>query len=213
MNRFFSVILSSLSKYHVQDFLCRVFQMLKRVLAQFNSKINGPFFVIQGCIQALRLFLSSTATDGKSGRKLKLDNVWPYFSSCNAVPRMITEKTVMCSSRKYPYPNPPPGREMGIPRGEKVQEKAIFEGVGICFPRLVLITVKLSVHQQELVLIFGSKIQDFTRHNSKPIVCFPDSRLSNTVEQTKWSLVGGSRLQESRNMGPHPRRGPDTCTL
>ena len=59
---------------------------------------------------------------------------------------------------------------------------------------------------------FGSKIQDFTRHNSKPIVCFPDSRLSNTVEQTKWSLAGGSRLQESRHMGPHPRRGPDTST-
>ena len=145
MNRFFSVI-SSLSKYHVQDFLCCVFQMLKRILAQFNSKINGPFFVIQGCIQALKLFLSSTATDGKSGRKLKLDNVWPSFSSCNAVPRIITEKTVMCSSRKYPYPHPPPRRETGIPRGEKVQEKAIFEGVGICFPRLVLITVKLSVH-------------------------------------------------------------------
>ena len=89
MNRFFSVILSSLSKYHVQDFLCRVFQMLKRDLAQFNSKINGPFFVIQGCIQALKLLLSSTATDGKSGRKLKLDNVWPSFSSCNAVPRII----------------------------------------------------------------------------------------------------------------------------
>ena len=120
--------------------------MLKRILAQFNSKINGPFFVIQGYIQALKLFLSSTATDGKSGRKLKLDNVWPSFSSCNAVPRIITEKTVMCSSRKYPYPHPPPRRETGIPRGEKVQEKAIFEGVGICFPRLVLITVKLSVH-------------------------------------------------------------------
>ena len=42
MNRFFSVI-SSLSKYHVQDFLCCVFQMFKSVLAQFNSKINGPF--------------------------------------------------------------------------------------------------------------------------------------------------------------------------
>ena len=52
--------------------------MLKRVLAQLNSKINGPFFfVFQGCIQALKLFLSSTATDGKSGRKLKLENVWP----------------------------------------------------------------------------------------------------------------------------------------
>ena len=175
--------------------------MLKSILAQFNSKINGPFFVIQGCIQALKLFLSSTATDGKSGRKLKLDNVWPNFLSCNAVPRIITEKTVMCSSRKYPYPHPPPRRETGIPRGEKVQEKAIFEGVGICFPRLVLITVKLPV-----------QIQDFTRHNSKPIVCFPDSRLSNTVEQTKWSLAGGSRLQESRHMGPHPRRGPDTST-
>ena len=91
MNRFFSVI-SSLSKYHVQDFLCCVFQMLKRVLAQFNSKINGPFFVIQGSIQELKLFLSSTATDGKSGRKLKLENVWPNFSSCNAVPRIITAK-------------------------------------------------------------------------------------------------------------------------
>ena len=42
MNIFFSVI-SSLSKYHVQDFLCCVFQMFKSVLAQFNSKINGPF--------------------------------------------------------------------------------------------------------------------------------------------------------------------------
>ena len=42
MNRFFSVI-SSLSKYHVQDFLCCVFHMFKSVLAQFNSKINGPF--------------------------------------------------------------------------------------------------------------------------------------------------------------------------
>ena len=73
--------------------------MLKRVLAQLNSEINGPFFVIQGCIQALKLFLSSTASDGKSGRKLKLENVWPNFSSCNAVPRIITEKIVMCSSR------------------------------------------------------------------------------------------------------------------
>ena len=61
--------------------------------------INGPFFVIQGCIQALKLFLSSTATDGKSGRKLKLENVWPNFSSCNAEPRIITEKNVICSSR------------------------------------------------------------------------------------------------------------------
>ena len=73
--------------------------MFKRVLAQLNSKINGPFSVIQGCIQVLKLFLSSTATDGKSGRKLKLENVWPNFSSCNAVPRIITEKIVMCSSR------------------------------------------------------------------------------------------------------------------
>ena len=73
--------------------------MLKCILAQLNSEINDPFFVIQGCIQALKLFLSSTATDGKSGRKLKLENVWPNFSSCNAVPRIITEKIVMCSSR------------------------------------------------------------------------------------------------------------------
>ena len=51
--------------------------MLKLVVAQLNSEINGPFFVIQGCIQALKLFLSSTSTDGKSGRKLKLENVWP----------------------------------------------------------------------------------------------------------------------------------------
>ena len=73
--------------------------MLKRVLAQLISTINGPFFVIQGCIHALKLFLSSTATHGKSGRKLKLENVWPNFSSCNAVPRIITEKIVMRSSR------------------------------------------------------------------------------------------------------------------
>ena len=145
MNRFFSVI-SSLRKYHVQDFLWYVFQMLKRVLAQFNLKINGPFFVIEGCTQALKLFLPSTATDGKSGRKQKLDNVWPNFSSCNALLRIINEKIVMCSSRKYPYPHPPPRRATEIPRGEEVQQKAISEGMGICFPRLVLITVKLWVH-------------------------------------------------------------------
>ena len=124
MNRFFSVI-SSLSKYHVQDFLCCVFQMLKRVLAQFNSKINGPFFVIQGSIQELKLFLSSTATDGKTGRKLKLDNVWPNFSSCNAVPRIITEKTVMCSSRKYPYPHPLHGAKREF-RGERRSKRRQF---------------------------------------------------------------------------------------
>ena len=127
MNRFFSVI-SSLSKYHVQDF-----QMLKRVLAQLNSKINGPFFVIQGCIQALKLFLSSIAMDGKSGRKLKLENVWPNFSSCNVVPRIITEKIVMCSSRKYPYPHPPPRRATEIPRERRSKRRQFSRGWGVAF--------------------------------------------------------------------------------
>ena len=115
-------------------------------MSSLNLIINDPFFVIEVCTQALKLFLSSTATYGKNGRKLKLDNVWPNFSSCNAVLRIIAEKIVMCSSRKYPYPHPPPRRETEIPRGEEVQQKAISEGMGICFPRLVLIAVKLWVH-------------------------------------------------------------------
>ena len=41
------------------------------------------------------MFLSFIATDGKSGRKLKLENVWPNFSSCIAVRTIITEKIVM----------------------------------------------------------------------------------------------------------------------
>ena len=41
------------------------------------------------------MFLSFIATDGKSGRKPKLENVWPNFSSCIAVRTIITEKIVM----------------------------------------------------------------------------------------------------------------------
>ena len=115
-------------------------------MSSLNLIINDPFFVIEVCTQALKLFLSSTATYGKNGRKLKLDNVWPNFSSCNAVLRIIAEKIVMCSSRKYPYPHPLPRKETEIPRGEEVQQKAISEGMGICLPRLVLIAVKLWVH-------------------------------------------------------------------
>ena len=60
----------------------------------------------------------------------------------------------LAKSIYYPYPQPPPPRATEIPRGEEVQEKAISEGMGSCFPRLVLGTL----------LIFGFKIQDFPRH-------------------------------------------------
>ena len=105
--------------------------MLKRVVAQLNSKINGPFFVIVGCIQALKLFLSSIATDGQSGRrKLKLENDWPHCSNCYVVPGIITIQIVKCSSRKYPYPHLPPRRAKEIPRGEKVRREGNFRGGG-----------------------------------------------------------------------------------
>ena len=40
-------------------------------------------------------FLTSVATDGKDGRELKLEKVGPTFSSLNALPAKVTNKSVV----------------------------------------------------------------------------------------------------------------------
>jgi len=68
------------------------YKRLKLFLYQLTSKpIHGPFFLCKTAtiiiIQALikNCFLAFVATDGKDGHGLKLEKVWPTFSSFNIV--------------------------------------------------------------------------------------------------------------------------------
>ena len=53
---------------------------------------------------------------------------WYYFShSRNHYPKMSTNE-LLCGSRKYPYPPPPNGRPLEIPRGRGGSKAVISEG-------------------------------------------------------------------------------------
>ena len=97
-----------------------------------SIEFKGPFFVIQGCI---KLFLSSTAMDGKSGRKLKLENVWPNFSSCNAVPRIITEKNCNVLFQKISLSPSPSTEGNGNSEGREGPRESNFQGGGDLLPK------------------------------------------------------------------------------
>ena len=115
------------------------------------------------------------------------------------MPGITTTKTVMCSSRKYPYPHLPPRRATEIPRGEKVQEKAIFEGLGSCFLRLVLITVKLSVHLDPKFKTFPDIIPNQYYFFSRIKIINYNRTSCKRPPKIQRLSEGGSRLQESKH--------------
>ena len=70
---------------------------LKRFSHQLNFKNNRPvlLFIFKAIFRHRNCFVSPTATDGKDGYRLKLENVGPTFSSVNAMPAKLTKKIIM----------------------------------------------------------------------------------------------------------------------